>query len=182
MKTITKATNICLTGSGKGTWIAMCTPHAKKYAPYYPKAVEIDYDEVQAETFGTPDCEACWISADLAERHRGGYIDAKAVARINRDRGGHFFDAATMKSFCSYTPDAGRFLPGDHLSIAIITSEKRRGFMAPDGPRTYTVRILDCVTGYLEEDPQGFGGYSTLKAARKGLERVLVAGRVQVAA
>lgn len=174
-----KAAITALSGSNSGHWIALCSSHAQRYAPYYGKQLigaPLGYEGHE------PECRACEIASDLAQRHRGGYIDAEDVARINRDRGGHFFDAATMKSFSSYTPDAGRFLPGDHLSIAIITSEKRRGFMAPDGPRTYTVRILDCVTGYLEEDPQGFGGYSTLKAARKGFERVLVAGRVQVAA
>lgn len=175
-----KATITAMNGSNAGTWIAFCLRHAQQYARYYAHQIEGTRRSYLSDE--APECRACEISADLAQRHRGGYIDAEDVARINRDRGGHFFDADTMGRFRSRTPDAGRFLPGDWLSIAIVTSEKRTGFYAPDGPRTYTVRILDCVTGYLEEDPRGFEGYSTLKAARKGLERVLVAGRVQVAA
>lgn len=174
-----KATITAVTGTNTGTWVAFCHAHALRYERYYPKHLG---GAVRDYAGDLPECRACEIARDNQQRYPGGYIDDTAVARINKDRGGHFFDADTMGRFRSRTPDAGRFLPGDWLSIAIITSEKRTGFMTPDGPRTYTVRILDCVTGYLEEDPRGFEGYSTLNAARKGLERVLVAGRVQVAA
>lgn len=175
-----KSNVIAMNGTDSGSWVALCSSHAARYAREYTKTVTADPGFWCDCT--PPECCACIKADDLASRHRGGYIDLADMERINSRAGCHFFSEGAMKSFSCTVPDAGRFLPGDSLTVVFITSEKRTGFRAPDGPRRYTVRVMDCLTGYIAESPSGFQGHATLNAARKEMARLLVAGRVEVAA
>lgn len=83
-----------------------------------------------------------------------------SVAEIEHDAKGHFFDAPTMRSFCS------RVLDGVYGGCYFITSER-----APDEPRTYTIRRIteDRTIVTVGE----YGAYKTPDAARKAIKELL---------
>ena len=171
-----KCNVIAITGSSSGSWVALCASHAARYAENYGKTVKVHADFWYDCT--EPECVACDLAATLERQHKGGYIYESDLAEINRRAGCHFFSADSMRFFSGKIATSGQFLPGDWLSVAFVTSEKREGFRAEDGPRLYTVRLMDCLTGYIREDPAGFQGYATLDKARRALARVLTAGRL----
>lgn len=58
----------------------------------------------------------------------------------NHNAGFHYFEPSTMRFFASRVSDEIWPLPDG--SALFVTSEKFKGFRAPDGPRLYSIRIM----------------------------------------
>lgn len=86
------------------------------------------------------------------------------VRRLNAAAGNHFFDADTMRFFASRVLPYTWSAPGSHLTF-FVTSERFEGeYPLVDGPRLYTVRVFNLVTGDVNTHGP-FQGYDTPEAA-----------------
>jgi hypothetical protein len=90
------------------------------------------------------------------------------IKMLNRDSGLHFFDSSTMRFFSSRCCSTVHDGPG---GVFFVTSEKRTGFGCADGPRRYTVRRFDRMTGEVRLAGNGTGDefqkYSSSRAANR---------------
>lgn len=100
------------------------------------------------------------------------YRDIDDVKRANHDAGGHWFERDTMRFFDSRV--SGRLFHNRYF----ISSERFRGFRAPDGDRAYTIREA-LPNGDIEE-VGAFQQFDTAREARAGLERYIKSGAQRI--
>ena len=63
--------------------------------------------------------------------------------------GGHWFDADAKRFFDSRVADTA-YVSDDEKRAYFVSSERFRGFRAPDGDRLYSVRMCNMETGAID--------------------------------
>lgn len=99
-------------------------------------------------------------------------ITTDAIARLNSDRGLHWFDADSMRFFASRVASFA-YVSADGKKAFFVSSEKFKGFRAPDGPRLYSVRVASLDTGDINAYPDhnAFQAYKSRSGADAAARR-----------